>query len=69
MFLFKPIKPFTTLALESIYITICFYLNDFERDIFFTNCIIYITVCFYLNMGRRAAIEYDKIFTLQYVSI
>ena len=30
---------------------------------------IYITVCFYLNMGRRAAIEYDKIFTLQYVSI
>ena len=69
MFLFKPIKPFTTLALESIYITICFYLNDFERDIFFTNCIIYITVCFYLNNSAKLKYFCEIKFTLQYVSI
>ena len=57
MFLFKQLPSIITFNFKTIYITICFYLNDStcnDCEIFSR---IYITICFYLNMKKENGLK------------
>ena len=54
---------------KTIYIPICLYLNNNQREVFYQIIVIYIPICLYLNWATLEKNRASVSFTFQYVPI